>query len=218
MEIRTSIFKGKEFKFICDPDSNPSYWCFEDEAAIRDQYWDIQPNDIVFDVGCAYGSYSLPALALGAAHVFAWNPLTSETDLLIESAKLNGFFDRLTIFNGAVYGQTGYLNPDSQLFLPESHAGSFAVRKLDDYLPAISAMIKPTSGAYLKMDIEGAEESVLPSAIQLLDLYNPKVMIENHEFKAAGIGNRVRSFMEGIGYRHINTVPYHSVTHSLYIR
>ena len=63
---------------------------FDDEAEIRDAYWNPQAGDRVIDIGARYGSYTLPALAAGA-HVTAVDYNAEMLRLLTAAADLNGF-------------------------------------------------------------------------------------------------------------------------------
>jgi type I protein arginine methyltransferase len=62
------------------------------EAAVR-------PGSIVVDIGAGTGVHTLIACRLGAAHVYAIDP-NPAVELAVESARINGFADRVTIFRG----------------------------------------------------------------------------------------------------------------------
>lgn len=203
-------FKGKTFEFAQD-EVHASHWTFEDEHSIRDALWDIQPGDVVLDIGCAYGSYSLCALAAGASRILAWNPNLHECELMQKSLELNGWENRCDFYYDGLYSGVGYLNDYHQSFSATPVEGSFPVRTLDSYNLVISS---PT---WLKIDVEGAEVEVLKGAEQFIRAHKPKILVENHEFKAAGITHRVIEYLATLDYKLVQTIPYHSVSHSLLV-
>lgn len=130
---KTTQFKGKEFKFCCydgpAADFHPSWWSHVDEAEVRERDWNIQKGDLVLDIGAAYGSYTLTALALGASHVWAWSPQggpgeISERDFLQLSLEANGpdWVNRVTFMDGGLYDRSGVLHADTQEFLTHKQA------------------------------------------------------------------------------------------------
>lgn len=54
---------------------------------------------------------------------------------------------------------------------------------------------------FIKMDIEGAEVSVLPSSADFLKRYQPKLIIELHQIDGVSTALALQPFLEGIGYR-----------------
>lgn len=221
-------FKGRSFKIAYVEPSpwHASWFSFEDESDVRDRDWNVGPGDVVFDVGAAYGSYTLTALALGAAHVFAWSPqgepgLPAEREFMRESLRLNGWEDRVTIMKDGVYSKTGYLNASTQEFsvspLPESNDVIY-VESLDFWRSqnCITGR-KKSCKFWMKLDVEGAEVEVLYGASKIIEELRPNLLVENHLFKNNDLGTQVRQFLEGKGYDHVSTHPHHSVSHSVYI-
>jgi FkbM family methyltransferase len=218
--IKELSFRGHPYRIACDETSpqHPSWYSFEDESIVRERSWLIEPGDVVLDVGAAYGSYTLTALACGAAHVYAWSPQgppgeTTEADMLRRSLALNGWESRCTIFEQGCYSRSGWLNPDTQAFSESHTPGSIRVFALDD---GRTFERIGSARAWMKLDVEGAEIEVLKGATDLIGAVKPRVLVENHQFKDATIESRVRSLMESMAYRHVETVPYHSISHSVY--
>jgi len=220
MPIKDCVFRSYSFQFVHN-DVHASWWSFEDERDVREALWGVQSGDLVLDIGCAYGSYTLPALAAGAAKVICWTPDENELALLRQSLDLNGWTDKCDIKAAGVYGKEGWLEAYTQAFSVEPFTQPFAglhqifpVHPLEFWESEI-----PTNyqRVWMKLDVEGAELDVLQGAERLLQTLNPHIFVENHEFKAPGIGGRVREYMEGLGWSHVETRPYHSITHSLYI-
>lgn len=223
-------FKGHSYKVACATHSSqhPSWYSFEDESSVRDAMWDVRPGACVFDVGAAYGSYTLTALAAGATRVFAWSPqgepgIPHEREFLAESLRRNGWADRVTTYGTGVYDRDGWLNAMTQEFSVEPPTSFnndvIQVGRLDswyenDFVPNESK--NAYSEFWLKLDVEGAEVDVLRAATHLIGDLRPHIQVENHNFKRATIEAEVRAVLTGLGYREIVTNPYHAVSHSLY--
>lgn len=227
---RTYSYKGHAYKIVCvEPVLNHASWySFEDESDVREIMWDIHPGDCIIDVGAAYGSYSLTALAAGATRVFAWSPqgevgLPAEREFFAESLARNGWSDKATIYATGIYDRDGWLNAMTQEFstteLPASN-DVIQVSRLDtwyetEFLPTLTPQSHPRF--YLKLDVEGAEVEVLRSAHRVLTELRPTIQIENHNFKRSTIEAEIRAILLPYGYREVLTRPYHSVSHSLYV-
>jgi FkbM family methyltransferase len=215
-------FRGHPYKIACterEGYQHPSWFSFEDEAAVRDRVWHIEPGDVVLDIGAAYGSYTLTALACGARHVFAWSPQgppgeTSEADMLEESLDINDWRDRCSVMDSGCYSLAGWLNPDDQSFSITRGAGDIYVEPLDSSMLGHSAIGK--SRIWMKLDVEGAEVEVFKGGVNFINRYRPRIVVENHNFKRATIEQEVRDLMKSMAYREVETVPYHSVSHSVY--
>ena len=209
---------------------HPSWFSFVDEHEVRDRNWRIEPGDCVFDVGAAYGSYTMCALASGAAMAFAWSPQGFAGDKLTEAGHMratlrhNEWEDKCMVMESGIYSRPGWINCSTQHFYeerPEPHPDIIEVAPLDDwYRRTFRAMF--SAGQFprywLKLDVEGAEVEVLRSAELLIAELRPNILVENHNFKRPTIEQEVRELLTGAkGYREESTVAYHSVSHSLYL-
>jgi FkbM family methyltransferase len=197
---------------------HPSWFSFEDEHGVRERDWKIQSGDVVLDVGAAYGSYSLTALALGAAQVYAWSPQgpegeKTEREMMAESLELNDWTPYCRIYDCGCYDKTGWLNTETQEFFavePEPSGAIIRVERLDDWMNHVL----PRRIDWVKMDVEGAEVQVLQGAERLLETFQPKLLIELHLFKDAGIGEKIEELLEA--YEEVSNVKYHAVAHAVY--
>lgn len=216
---------GRPFMVSCiDPTPRHASWfTFDDEAEVRNRWWHICQGDRILDVGSAYGSYSLCALAMGAEFVWAWSPQDApegipEKTFFEESLRLNGWETKCKVFKTGIYDKTGWLDAMDQSFTAERREGSdiIQVETLDDWAARETPDLDRLD--WLKIDVEGAEVEVVKGGRGIISRLRPRVFVENHEFKAPGIEERVRdALLELAPYRHVMTEPHHGVSHSLYV-
>lgn len=220
-------FRGVPYRIShteCEP-QDPSWFSFEDERTVRDRDWVVRPGDVVWDVGAAFGSYSLTALASGASAVVAWSPQAylrsgiPEADYLAASLRLNGWEGRCHVHRDGVYDREGWLDCLTQEFhegLPEvvrEQNDLLRVRTLDSHVDR-----RRTRCDLLKLDVEGAEDRVLIGASLLLTLARPRaVLVEVHRFKVPEMPARLDAIMLSYGYALERDVPHHGVSHSRYV-
>jgi FkbM family methyltransferase len=226
-EIGVGYLKGLTYQYAYPKGATPAdacRWSHIDETEVREELWDIQPGDIVYDIGSAFGSYALCALAMGAARVVCFNPNPQEQDLLMASARLNGWGDKVTRHNVGLWSESGYLNDEEQTFTKTKgdfkvtktadgrHTQLFEVRTLD------SMKLLPWPGrAVAKLDVEAAEAHVLRGARAFFAQVQPAfVLIEVHVFKSTTIEQETDAAMGDLGYVPVTKRPYHSVMHALY--
>jgi FkbM family methyltransferase len=229
-------FAGKKY-FVCYEsvpppgcgDYHPSLWSHIDEDIVRRRVWHISPGDVVFDVGAAYGSYGLTALAQGAAHVYSWSPQghpgdpLREADYLRKTLALNGWSDRMTIWErSGVYSETGWFDTSTASFAKvlsgPPNPWVLRVQAIDSLtMEDGSPFTFPKKIDWWKMDVEGAEAHVLQGAKQTIHRYRPKITVENHNFLIPDIESQVRVILESWGYTHDHTIQHGSVSHSLYL-
>lgn len=226
-EIGVGYLKGLTYQYAYPKGAQPAdacRWSHIDETEVREELWDIKPGDIVYDLGSAFGSYALTALAMGAAHVVCVNPNPQEQDLLLASARLNGWADKVTRINAGLWSEVGYLNDEEQTFTPGSgdfkvtktqdgrHTQLFPVQTLDSLaLPVLAGRV------VVKADLEAAEAHMLRGARVFFAQHQPAfVTIEVHVFKSATIEQETDAAMADLGYVPVTKRPYHSVMHVLY--
>lgn len=226
--IKTFQFRGKPYRVYCVekvPD-HASWFSFKDEEEVRERHWTIGEGDVVLDVGACFGSYTLTALAAGAAQVFAWSPGVKvegedlESNMLRVSSGLNGWLDRCHVFDTGVYDRSGWLDIETLTFDPANRAiGSYViyVQPLDRWFHSARSIIKGAPRYWLKIDVEGAEEQVIRGGLDTISVLRPNILLENHYFRRASIEEEVRRLVLSLGYREVATTPYQTVSHSLYV-
>ena len=221
------VSRGKVFQVMAACEMwSPSWWSFSDELETRELWWDIKPGDVVADVGADFGSYTLSALAQGAARVFAWSPPFKvpgdpiECDTMARSAQLNGWYpDRLYPTTSGLWSVAGWLScldwqKGSVYFADEADARQrggivFPVQPLDALgLERLD---------WLKIDTEGAEHYVLSGARETLARCKPRILFENHVHIDPDCEAKCVAFLRGLGYRHVGTRPHHAISHTLMV-
>jgi FkbM family methyltransferase len=223
-----SFYKGTtRYSFQYEPDAsdpNPaSDGTFSDEESIRARFYYpyIKAGDVVFDIGASFGSYTLPALALGAK-VYAFSP-EHEYPLIKRNIEINNYpqFPANTspfVFPLGIYSKRGYFKTDSAEFSEQDRRKEtegkwtgwwIPVTTLDDFVneDGLDRL------DYLKIDTEGAELEVLKGGIETIKKYKPKMLLEAHLFKDENMGQKLIDFLEPLGYK-LNIQPYtNAVSH-----
>jgi len=189
--MKTELLVGDQWKW------------FEDEAEIRANHWHINHDDIVIDVGCHIGSYTLPALEAGAT-VYAIDPyikFTSVLSLLAEDTS------KLTIINATMAEDEGYTEEYQRAMRSEPNWHMHAKRNTTYItLDALVERYAIKKLDWLKIDVEGAELFVLRGGIKTLTRFNPKIVLEDHTgvYKFAStlqIGEQCRSLLISLDYQ-----------------
>ena len=176
---------------------------FLDEADLRHNWWQIQPGDVVIDVGAGYGSYTLSALAAGASKVCSIEPSRSEYFELSTNLLLNSFQNRSLHLN-CLAGDTHGL---AARFFPENHSCCFNPVTPGEWrlsVPLDSLCSQAPKVDWLKVDVEGAEGRVLRGALNLIQTYHPKILVENHLAYFPEARQEITAILEPLGYQEEN--------------
>lgn len=209
---------------------HPSWYSHEDEKNVRERSWSVGKNDLVFDVGAAYGSYTLTALLQGAAKTYSWSPESgcgdaNEKEFLEKSLELNDWQDKGMVYNYGFYDKNGWLDTVSQKFYcnyPDTIENPnyfIEVKTLNDWYKSVFLKIddaKKYNKIWMKIDVEGAEIEVLKNATDLIKDIKPIICIENHIFMRATIANEVNLILSSLGYIENSRNQYFGVSHSVY--
>lgn len=221
---------GHVFKiYACGESYHPSWWSFLDELETRELWWHIKPGDVVADVGAEFGSYTLSALAQGAAMVYAWSPPFKvpghaiECETLARSAELNGWATLAPCSTG-LWSEPGFLAAFDGPRMPRhfktmreaeaatqgqpGHCAAFPVHALDQLDLRLD---------WLKIDTEGAELHVLRGAEATIARCHPTIMLEHHFHIDPNCERDCSAWLAARGYVQDGaTRPHGSVAHSLY--
>lgn len=159
------------------------------EEGMRQKYFYpfVKKGTIFFDIGAAHGSWSLPALALGA-RVYAFEPDPRWGEGIINSVKINrGFVKRFRLIQEAVSDE-----PYENAIMDELEEVSCTT--VDRFVKGSG--IKPD---YIKIDCEGMEGRVIVGALNTLK-DKPRLLIEHHPVVAPKSENWIVKTLQEMGY------------------
>lgn len=160
-----------------------------DESEVRARWWHPAKGDVVFDVGCATGLWSIPAMKAGA-YVYAFDPDPLAIRTFCGNAVHNGFTaGDFSIRNVAI----GARNDDAWSIRDAWLNMGVPFSVIADYVSRLDfggRMVKlrrldhfernTTRLDWIKIDVEGFEYDVICGATGLLKKYHPKLIVENH--------------------------------------
>lgn len=152
----------------------------DEEAEIRERFWQIKQDDVVIDVGSFLGTYTLPALAAGAT-VHAIDARASTLADLLGFATESKLADRLTPVHAALFDGGQY--PDGLL----TAIMQSPVKSSRDMTPDQGVLwttldkfaVLPRVD-WVKIDVEGGELGVIEGGLELLRVHQPSLLIEDH--------------------------------------
>ena len=180
------------YSILLDMQIDKDYWLGTYEPDLQAALRELIPfGAIIYDVGANIGYVSL-LLAKAAGpdgHVYAFEALPENAGRWHRNVKLNGMEDRLSLFSGAVSGQTGPVR-----FLVHASGGmgkaAGSAGREDQYQSELTVPgISLDEFAYVqgnpppkvvKMDIEGGEVLALPGMLQILTEARPLMLMELH--------------------------------------
>jgi FkbM family methyltransferase len=158
----------------------------------------LRPGGVVLDVGANVGYYTLLASVLvgdgGSVHAFEPEPRNAE--FLRRHLRINGRRN-VTVQQAAVSDRAGTARFEFGTGSGTGHladAGALEVRtlRLDDY--CAEHALAP---AAIKIDVEGAEMSVLHGARETLERHRPTIFLSTH---GAQVHAASLAFLRGLGY------------------
>jgi FkbM family methyltransferase len=180
---------------------------FEDEEPVRAAYFQPAAGETALDVGSHWGSYAIPALLAGA-DVIAVEPRREFSDRMQAIMTANGVSGaRLTLVTEALSGPGGYSEEFWQGLSWGPCQDIYATRDMTfTTLDELAARLRLTRLDWVKIDMEGAELSVLQGGRETLERFRPRMLIEDHGgtlpfVLAMGIPQACRELLAGFGYR-----------------
>lgn len=159
----------------------------------------VKRGDIVFDVGAHVGFYTLLASELvgKTGKVFAFEPLPRNINYLKKHININKC-KNITIIENALSNKSGNsffkINSSSSTGQITNKEGLKIISATIDNLVFKNKLPVPHS---LKIDVEGAELSVLRGAINTLKKYYPAIFLSTH---SSEINKHCRNLLSGLGY------------------
>lgn len=169
-----------------------SYMC---EIDVRDAFWEVKPDEMVFDVGAGVGSWTLPALVSGA-YVNAFEPCRDCMFDLLTQLSTNRIHRCLpvNVLMGAEFTWANYVPEHHSMIRSDGATETRLVMTVDQYLKVCPRL------DWLKVDVEGAETFVLRGAENMLKERRPKLVVETHPQFLEGIEDEVGRYLAGLDY------------------
>lgn len=190
-EVQTHVLEGddRERKFLFENvtvNSNNSAEIMNEEQSTRAKYWQIQSDDIVVDIGACFGSYTLPALARGAALVLAFEP----DELLMKSLRNN-----LRLNNPEWSGRCATI----KLYLGDSEWQKEKIRMttLDNFFGNQYPFLSHID--WIKIDVDEMEPEVLEGGTFIIKKYKPSLLI--HTDYVAAVDKWLDSEFKSNGFK-----------------
>ena len=165
-------------------------------------------GDVFYDVGANIGFFALIAARLvgPAGRVYAFEPVAESAEAIRANAELNGF-ENVTALEKAVGAATGHerllvVEDLSWSRLERGQQHSRAVATVEVEVVALDELVErgelrpPT---LVKIDVEGAELSVIEGMRRTLERHRPAVICELHD-----TGAEVAAAFEALGYEVTN--------------
>lgn len=182
-------------------------WSFDQEAEVRQCLEsNINPGDLAVDIGANFGLHTLVmADRVGSSgEVVAFEPVAENRRLLRRNVALNRFADRVRIINSAISDLDRpmiEMNVDSDALEPSAaiatgESGRISLNVKNQSLDAAMSGLSDSRTCFMKIDVEGAELSVLRSGIQFLKRIRPKLLIEVHDYALPRFGESTDSVYE----------------------
>lgn len=182
-----------------------------EEYSFRNEFWLVEPGDVVVDVGASYGAYSLTALAAGASQVWAFEPEPTIAPDLRRNLEANPEWEGLwNVYPMAL--SDSVIPVDMHEYAPhwpqQTITGQYNAAPLDRVVAHESAYGRRRLSApdWLKVDVEGHETAVLRGAQRMLTQHRPTVIVECHIFLDATLVEQCRGLLEACGYTEFEEV------------
>lgn len=183
---------------------------FADEQHLRDEFWHPKRNHVVIDIGCGYGSYTLPALEAGAT-VYAIDANQAVLDVLAKKRAIATTAGTLITMHLALYHGGQY---PAELMRQIAGAGNDRDHNTIEWttLDRVVDECGLRRVDWVKIDVEGGEAGVLRGGLKTLRRFKPKLLIEDHSgiYRWVARNNsstRIKALLAQLGYG-VEVVPY----------
>lgn len=159
----------------------------------------VKRGDVFFDVGAHVGFHTLLASKLVGSHgrVFAFEPLPRNLEYLREHLRINSY-KNVEVIETAIGNDVGFTYFDKGEYPWGAHIsslGEYSVKLFTlDELVIKRGLPYPN---HMKIDVEGAELSVLQGAKKILLEKGPNIFLDAHGEK---LFNECYKFLSSLGY------------------
>lgn len=190
-------------------------WNFDGEEEVRLAIFEhLDKDDTAIDIGANFGMHTLIMADRvgGDGRVLAFEPVTANLDLLRRNVSLNQFDDRVKIVESAISDipddhlkmtmMSDALEPSAAISVKQDESQQ-TIEVQNQSLDAAAEKDNWSGNCFVKIDVEGAELSVLRSGEQFLKSVRPSLLIEVHDYALPQFGastEEVYAFLEDHGY------------------
>jgi FkbM family methyltransferase len=141
----------------------------------------------MWDIGAHWGHYSIFGASIAEKNnqIFAFEPDNSARKTLLSNLALNGFEQKVTVFDSLISDIDGELDfldlgGNSNSHIVKNSAGQSTVRKKTRTLNSLLNDLPVPD--FIKIDTEGAEIDILRSGSALLNNHKVRFICELHPF------------------------------------
>lgn len=156
----------------------------------------VKEGDRVIDIGANVGHYTLKLSRLVGkkGRVIAFEPIPETFDMLSSNIGYAAI-GNVTLVNGAIstsVKEVSFTIPDENLY--QAHMdedGDLGVMTfpLKNFLP------DDWNLTFIKIDAEGCDESIIQSAIEVINIFRPIVMAEINQSVANSLANKLNDYI-----------------------
>ena len=155
------------------------------EHMIMDNFFNVEPDNVVADIGSGYGIYTLRALLMGARFVYAFEPIEEFSNTLMANIRLNRWIDRASILYSPLWSSETIIDFEDQLTMAAKStmfSRRYATMTLDKFFEKYEDGLANFGRLdIIKMDVEGAELEVIKGARDSIRRFKPRMIIELHK-------------------------------------
>ena len=152
------------------------------------------PNqgDILFDIGAQYGDFSLLWEKRNHAVVYAFEALHEnyaemQRDFALNKSSIHSILGFVGNGNAVEFENTGTMATRKES--PNPHISTM---RIDDFIGSSSVIPD-----FIKIDVEGFEYEVLQGMTEILQKFQPKIIIETH---SSELRRKCHRFLTDVGY------------------
>ncbi|TVP60392.1 MAG: FkbM family methyltransferase [Halomonadaceae bacterium] len=155
----------------------------------------VLPGEVVIDIGANVGHYTLlfSRLVGNRGRVIAFEPILSTFDLLVSNVRA-GQCKNVSLINAAVTDdaeEIGFTTPRGNFY--QSHCSEEGEYRVVSY-PLSRFALKERASAFIKIDAEGCDWSILTNSLALITQMRPIVMAEISSEKLQAIALEIDDY------------------------
>lgn len=212
LKLPTIVNLGNNIKCVCYPDSSYGgmvvYTTYPDYEVAMGIKKNLREGGIFVDVGANIGFMSLVAATVRKSKIHSFEPSPIAYPRLVENINLNNLGSRVKLNNSLISNSNksiSFVEDDRSELSHISKSDEKGIKIKSSTLDAYCSKNKIKKIDVLKIDVEGAELSVLKGAGLMLQTHKIKhIYVElNYACRQYGSTNSESlSYLKSLGYRH----------------